>query len=186
MNIEQLKTQHPQLVEAIRTEAKAEADAAHATALKTATEAARAEGAKAEREKKPEPATIDELETIVPKSMDGRDTLILSMVKSKATAADARAQVTDKLTEQNAKLAADLAEQKKVNDGLGKNGLGADPLKFKAEDKGVGEFEKVVLAIAASEKCSVETALGKAVKDKSNRPAHNDWVSRGCPAIQAA
>lgn len=188
MNLEQLKAQHPTLVDQIRAEAVAAAKVEHDAATKSAVEAAKAEAVKAEREKAPEPASIDQLEKIVPTAMDGRDGLILAMVKSKATPVQAQEQVTAKLAEQNAKLAKDLAAEKKVNEGLGKNGLATDPLKFKPGNEG-GEqkaFEQVVLAIAARDKCTILEATGKASNDPANKEARLDWVARKCPDIKAA
>lgn len=187
MNLEQLKAQHPTLVDQIRAEATAAAKVEHDNAMKIAVDAAKLEGAKSEREKSPPAASIEEIESAVPATMTNRDSMVLGLVKSKATVAEAQAKVTAQIAADNVALSTKLAEVQKINDGLGKNGLATNPLTFKPSDGAKhGAFESVVLAIKERDKCDMQTAIGKACNDKDNSEARKDWVARGQPDIKAA
>lgn len=183
MTLDELKNTQPGLLADFRKEVLAEATAAEADRTKAAvTEALAAEAAKT-----PPAASIEEIEAAVPATMASRDTMVLGLVKSKATLAQAQAKVSEKLAADNATLTTQLAAAQKVNEGLGKNGLATSPLTFKpAQESDAGAFEQIVLAIAARDKCSIEVATGKACNDKDNNAAREDWVARKCPKIKAA
>lgn len=140
--------------------------------------------------KAPTVATLDELDSIVPEKMNGRSDLILSLQKSKATAAQAHAAVVEKLNAEVASLTTQLAEaqkQTKTNTALGNEGKGVPAVGFTpANETKAGDFERIVLGIATADKCSIETATGKAVNNPENAAARQDWVARGCPKIKAA
>lgn len=185
MNLAELKTAQGPLLAEYKTEVLAEAMAAE----KASTEAAVAAAVRAEREKAPAPpapATRAELKTIVPATMAGREELIGKLQDDNATAAQAQQAVVARLSEQNAALAAELAEARKVSTKLGDHGKGVDPLKFVpgAEGGSADAFTMLVASCKAEHKCTRDEAIVHA--GKKDPELYRQWIKDGSPAIKVA